>query len=1055
MKSYAVPNSAKPGQSCVLRNVRDKTSLELNYLPHVKTAYDIFWNSAKLAADKPFLGHRPYDPLTKEYGPYQFITYGQAAERISNLGNGLVYINQKSLGLPAGPISRKFPVALYSVNRPEWALAERSCFVQSLYTVSLYDTYGDSAIEFIVNHSETPVIVCSIDKVAKLLSISERIPGVRNIISMDNFEQSKDGSFRPPQYNVDSISILKEWAASKNIGFYDMSEVEKLGAQNPLEHFPPSPSDIYTICYTSGTTGNPKGAISSHASYTFAAKTVALVLDAKEPLVYFSYLPLAHCYDRNVENLVTLVQGSIGYYTGNIITLMEDSRQLEPNMFSGVPRVLNRLYDGFVAASVNAPGKTGEFARKAVAEKIKNLKAGKGFYHEEYDKLIFNKMKAVLSPKIKYMITGSAPLEANVLDFLRIALSCNILEGFGMTESDGIATVQSIGEFTSGNIGVPVPGSEAKLVDVPDMNYLVTDSPDPRGELYIRLPSLFDGYLKDEAKTKECLFADGWFATGDIAKFNPDGTISIIDRKKNIFKLSQGEYVAPEKIENIISKHPLAMQTFIHGNSLRSKLVGVIVPDPETFIPFAKKVLGHKADAPQSLESLAKDPLVNKAVLDEIEKFCADNKLHGFERPKALYLDNNVFDVENNGLLTPTMKLKRANAAIHYAKEIEKIKYINDFGDTNKYLELLHKANIFIKPDEISLFSKNSNISPQAGNDFNSNFPESSSRAHSASNLGDSLKYSPELASYKNRFLIVSNSYMKSADPNIQDRMTFATRQLSDIKQQLLDFDEFPWEPECFHLLGFICYLLGKNEPSLEFLSIGLGICDFYRHSTQDGELDIGDNMDISDLGTSVNSISSQLGSSLNLHGQRPPQTSYTSQISKELSELYNQVKTQHISIVGTEHDFPLLSEDGDSLHPSLITLLKITFDKFDSDKDGVLNLQQLGKFVGFMNTPIPSRITINQLSLINLPKINRDILLSMIAKYDSEPVHSKLNSNSPGPSKSPKRSMTPKKKPYSTSSSTKNLGLSFKGLCLFYLDQSLQDPEETRKDIEKIKLLQ
>ncbi|OMJ23890.1 Long-chain-fatty-acid-CoA ligase 5 [Smittium culicis] len=675
MKSYIVPNSKKPGSSHILRNPKNVDNLDMNYLPHINTAYQIFWNSVKLAPNSQYLGHRPYDPKTGTYGPYEFITYAQAATRITNLGCGIVHINQKSLGKPDGPIQRNFPVAMYSNNRPEWGIAEKACFTQSMYTVTLYDTLGEEATEYIINHSETPMIFCSIDKISNILRLADRIPNLRNIISLDPLEVTPKGPFKPSKYNVDSIDILKQWAKAKNIGLYDINQVENIGIENPIPHFPPSPTDIFTICYTSGTTGNPKGAVSNHQSYTFAAKVVAETLNIKKPVVYFSYLPLAHCYNRNVENFVTLVQGSIGYYRGDVVALMEDCRELKPQMFSGVPRVLNRLYDAFIASSINAPGQTGEFARKAVAEKIKNLKEGKGFKHEQYDKLIFNKMKAAMSPNIEYVITGSAPLEANVMDFLRISLSCNIFEGFGMTENNGIATLQSVGEFTSGNIGVPILGCEVKLVDVPEMNYFSTDLPDPRGELYVRVPSLFSGYLKDEAKTKECLFDDGWFATGDISKFNPDGTISIIDRKKNIFKLSQGEYVAPEKIENIISKHPLVLQSFVHGNSYRNSLVGVFVPDPENFVPFAKKVLADNNVSSSSLiiENLVKNPIVNKAFLTEIDKFCVQNKLQGFERLKAVLLDHRPFDVETNSILTPTMKLKRADAAKYYAKEIEQM----------------------------------------------------------------------------------------------------------------------------------------------------------------------------------------------------------------------------------------------------------------------------------------------------------------------------------------------------------------------------------------------
>ncbi|OLY82978.1 Long chain acyl-CoA synthetase 7, peroxisomal [Smittium mucronatum] len=669
-KSYAIPNSSRPGESQVLRNNANKDSLDLKTFPNVNTAYDIFWNSVRTHPDSQFLGHREHDPATNSYGNYVFSTYAQTAERVENLASGLVHINQKANHASAeSNIMRQFPVAIYSTNCPEWAITERAAFTQSLYTVSLYDTLGESSVEYIINHSETPMIVCSIDKIAKLLRLADSIPNVKNIVSIQSF--SGENGF-PKPFNTTAVTVLKEWAAHKNIGLYDMETVEKMGAQAPLKHCPPSPSDIYTICYTSGTTGNPKGALSTHSAYTIAAKSSSETLSLVDTQCYISYLPLAHCYGRNLENFITLIGGSIGYFQGDITKIVEDCQALQPTLFASVPRLLNRLYDAMTAASVNATGLKGMIARKAVSDKLANLKAGKGNLHSVWDFLLFNKMRAVISRKLQLVNTGSAPLEGNVLEFLRIGFACVVTEGFGMTETSSISLIQSKTENTSGNIGAPFLGVEVKLIDVKEMNYLVSDHPNPRGELCVRGKHLFSGYLKDEEKTKESFMEDGWFMTGDIARINSDGTVSIIDRKKNIFKLSQGEYIAPEKIENILQKHPLVMQAFVHGDSFRNHLVAVIVPDKETFIPWAKKVLGQVANG-LSLKELCSDPAINKALLKELDQAGTASKLQGFEKVKAIYLEPNEFDIEVNQLLTPTLKLKRTEAAKKYADIITQL----------------------------------------------------------------------------------------------------------------------------------------------------------------------------------------------------------------------------------------------------------------------------------------------------------------------------------------------------------------------------------------------
>ncbi|PVV00342.1 hypothetical protein BB560_005282 [Smittium megazygosporum] len=670
MKSVIVPNP-NPNESHILRNPRTRTEADLTSYSDIKTAYDIFWNAAKSAPNNPYLGRRPFDPATGTFGPYVFQTYGQVAERVQNLASGIIHIHQKALPeeqRQQAQSQRNFPIAIYSINRPEWAIAERACFTQSLYSVSLYDTLGDSSVEYILNHSESSIIICSLDKVSNLLNVCHNTPLLKAIISMDSFGENPNKPGIPSPFNINSVSVLKAWAASKNIALYDIYDVEAIGKASPIPHHPPSPSDLYTICYTSGTTGDPKGAVSNHHAYTFAAKSVHDHSQPEGTPVTFSYLPLAHCYERTVENLTTLNFGSIGYYTGDLTKLIDDCQQLQPTIFPGVPRVLNRLYDRMTAATVNAPGLTGKLARKAYADKLANLKSGKGNKHFLWDRILFKKLQAVVSKRLDIVISGSAPLDPNILDFLRIALLCRMSEGYGLTETSGMGVIQPGNEFTSGDVGIPTPGVLVKLIDVPEMNYFSTDKPCPRGELCLKGSNVFTEYYKDEEKTAEAFGQDRWFMTGDIARFNPDGTVSIIDRKKNIFKLSQGEYLAPEKIENILSKHPLVMQSFVYGNSFKNSIVGIVVPDPETFVPWASKIA---QDGKSDIDSLVKNPKVIAAFLSKLDSAAEKAKLAGFEKIKALYLESKPFDIETNCLLTPTMKLKRADAAKYYAGVID------------------------------------------------------------------------------------------------------------------------------------------------------------------------------------------------------------------------------------------------------------------------------------------------------------------------------------------------------------------------------------------------
>ena len=281
-------------------------------------------------------------------------------------------------------------------------------------------------------------------------------------------------------------------------------------------------------------------------------------------------------------------------------------------------------------------------------------------------------------------LTGSAPIAANVMCFLRAVFGVPVLEGYGQTESAAVSTVTMPDDFSTGHVGVPAPANEIALFDVPEMDYLSTDTRHSdgtavrgRGEICMRGPNVFKEYYKMEAKTKSTVDADGWLHSGDIGVWTEAGKLRIVDRKKNIFKLSQGEYVAAEKIENVYGQSNLVLQSFVYGDSLQSQLVAVVVPDPEQLGPFCKAKLGlgtGSACTPLDLDanyaSLCKDPKVAAAVLAEMMKVGKAAKLKGFEFAKAIHLEATPLSVEN-GLLTPTFKLKRPVARDHYRPQID------------------------------------------------------------------------------------------------------------------------------------------------------------------------------------------------------------------------------------------------------------------------------------------------------------------------------------------------------------------------------------------------
>ena len=215
-----------------------------------------------------------------------------------------------------------------------------------------------------------------------------------------------------------------------------------------------------------------------------------------------------------------------------------------------------------------------------------------------------------------------------------------------------------------GHVGFPMTCTEIRLADLPEMNYLSTDE-EPRGEVCLRGPNVFLGYYKDPEKTSEVLADDGWFRTGDVGRWNKDGTLSIIDRAKNIFKLAQGEYVAAEYLEGVYIRNVWAMQVFVYGDSYQSCLVGVIVPDIEMLAPWAKS-----KGKPEDLASLVADPEVHAMILESIKASAKENNLKGFEVLKDIHLSAEPFSTEND-LMTPSFKLRRPQLKAFYKEKLD------------------------------------------------------------------------------------------------------------------------------------------------------------------------------------------------------------------------------------------------------------------------------------------------------------------------------------------------------------------------------------------------
>lgn len=531
-------------------------------------------------------------------------------------------------------IENQDKVALISKNRPEWLMLDMACQQIGVALCPIYPTTNINELEFIFNDAAVKYVFLSgQDILDKVNHVRNKVQSLRGVYSFDELP------------GADYWKKLTDSATDD-----DLSKVEIVKETIKAEH-------CATIIYTSGTTGTPKGVMLSHRNI------VSNVINAKASFPFvdkpasrsLSFLPLNHIFERMVS-LIYITSGTSIYYAESLETIADNLKEVKPNLFCTVPRLLEKVYEKIMQKGSELTGvkKKLFYWALALADKYDNQKSGGFFYNMQLGiakKLVFSKWREGLGNNVEFIITGGAACQVRLIRIFTAA-GIPIYEGYGPTENSPVISVncQKTGGTKFGTVGLPILGQEVKL--------------EADGEICVKGPSVMMGYYKRPDLTAETII-DGWLHTGDIGVFEDDKFLKITDRKKELFKTSGGKYVAPQPIENKMKESPFVEQMMIVG--AEQKFVGaLIVPS----IPNLKEWMQHKGLKFTTAEDAVNNPEVLRLYRELIDSF--NNFFNHVEQVKKFELLPNEWTIDS-GELTPTLKLKRKVIMEKYKDAVERI----------------------------------------------------------------------------------------------------------------------------------------------------------------------------------------------------------------------------------------------------------------------------------------------------------------------------------------------------------------------------------------------
>jgi long-chain acyl-CoA synthetase len=554
-------------------------------------------------------------------------------------------IRDLSLGLGAFGVGPGDRVAIVSESRPEWLMADLAILTGGAVTVPIYPTLSSVQARYILHDAAAKAaIVSTRAQLEKIQEVRHQLPALEVVVLIDGWTAGDS----PSVIALDTVAergharLTAEWGAGRE--YRDRARQVR-------------PDHLATIIYTSGTTGEPKGVMLSHANLTSNVKAGAHVLQLSEEDVALSFLPLSHSFERTVS-YIYLFSGVTIVFAESMDTIARDIAQVRPTLFTGVPRLFEKLHGRIMEKGKAEPGLKGSVfswavdagaARGGAVLRGRSVGLLGSLQASLADRLVFAKIRDGLGGRVRYMVSGSAPLPVIIAEFFQ-GIGVPIVEGYGLTETSPILTVNPPDAPRAGTVGRAIPGVDLRIA--------------ADGEILARGPNIMSGYLNKPEATAEAL-QEGWFHTGDIGTIDDEGYLRITDRKKDLLVTSGGKKIAPQPIEAVIKRNPLVAEAVLLGDR-RKFAAALIVPN---FAVLERRLqdLGRPPAPRAELVTRADVLTLYQEIVDALNR-----DLSQFERIKKIALLPAEFSIES-GELTPTLKLKRKVVEERWRDAIEKL----------------------------------------------------------------------------------------------------------------------------------------------------------------------------------------------------------------------------------------------------------------------------------------------------------------------------------------------------------------------------------------------